>query len=145
MKRILVILLVGLLISTTINVRSNEPHKINPVVYAKGKAKKTKKRHIGAYKSLGKYTLTAYCGCPYCSGNWGNRTSTGKIAKPNHTIAVDPSVIPYGSKIKIGKTVYTAEDCGGGIKGKHIDIFFSNHKDALRFGRRKQKIYIRRK
>ena len=110
-------------------------------VYAKGKPKKVKKRVLSAYKSLGKFTLTAYCGCSKCSGGWESKTATGTKAKAGRTIAVDPKVIPYGTKIKIGKTIYTAEDCGGGIRGKHIDIYFDSHSDAIEFGRQKKKVY----
>ena len=38
---------------------------------------------------LGKYKLTAYCGCKKCSGKWGTRTASGKKAKQGRTIAVD--------------------------------------------------------
>ena len=40
-------------------------------------------------KYLGKYKLTAYCGCRKCSGKWGARTASGKKAKQGRTIAVD--------------------------------------------------------
>ena len=110
-------------------------------VYARGKPKKVKKRFLTVYKSLGKFTLTAYCGCSACSGGWGSKTATGTQAKAGRTIAVDPTVIPYGTKIKIGKNIYTAEDCGGGIKGKHIDIYFDSHSDAVNFGKQKKKVY----
>lgn len=114
---------------------------ITSKIYAKGKPKRVGKKFLSAYKSLGKFTLTAYCGCSSCSGGWGSKTATGTQAKVGRTIAVDPKVIPYGTKIKIGKTIYTAEDCGGGIKGKHIDIYFDNHSDAVEFGRQKKNVY----
>ena len=95
------------------------------------------------WKSLGEYILTAYCPCEKCCGQWANGiTSTGTIAKAGRTIAVDPKVIPYGSQVKIGDTVYTAEDCGGAIKGNDIDIYFDSHQLALEFGRQKQEVYI---
>lgn len=50
-------------------------------------------------------------------------TATGVIAKVNHTIAVDPTVIPYGAQVKINDIIYTAEDCGGAVKGNVIDIY----------------------
>lgn len=91
---------------------------------------------------LGKFKLTAYCGCSKCSGKWGNGTASGTIAKENHTVAVDRKLIPLGTKLKINGTRYLAEDVGGGVKGKHIDIYFKNHKDALKFGLKKnQKVY----
>ena len=36
---------------------------------------------------LGKYKLTAYCGCKKCSGKWGTRTASGKKAKQGRPMA----------------------------------------------------------
>lgn len=55
---------------------------------------------------------------------------------PN-VIAVDPSVIPLGSKVEIpGYGVFIAGDTGGAIKGNKIDIHFSTVQQALSWGRR---------
>lgn len=55
---------------------------------------------------------------------------------PN-VIAVDPSVIPLGSKVEIpGFGVFIAGDTGGAIKGNKIDIHFSTVQQALSWGRR---------
>lgn len=78
--------------------------------------------------------ITAYCPCYACSEGYGRSTATGKRARSGHTIAVDPSIFPYGTKIRIGNRVYTAEDRGGGVKGYHIDIFFDNHSQVRAFG-----------
>ena len=83
---------------------------------------------------LGKFKITYYCPCSKCSGKWGRKTSTGKLAKEGRTIAVDSKVIPYGSKIKIGSKTYVAEDCGGAIKGKRIDVFIESHKKCIKNG-----------
>ncbi len=93
-------------------------------------------------RSLGAFRTTAYCPCRKCSGGWGGRTSTGTIAAANHTISVDPRVIPYGSRIMIGGVVYTAEDCGGGVKGNHIDIFFNTHGETRAYGSRNVEVYL---
>ena len=71
-------------------------------------------------------------------------TSTGAIPKPYHTLAVDPKVIPYGSKVYIPSfnKIFIAEDCGGAIKGKKIDIFLPTRDDCINFGRRDIKIFI---
>ena len=50
------------------------------------------------------------------------------------TIAVDPRVIPYGTKVIIGGHIFTAEDCGGVIQGNHIDIYVNNHAEATALG-----------
>lgn len=58
------------------------------------------------------------------------------------TIAVDPSIIPYGSKVIIGGHVFTAEDCGGAIKGNHIDIYVNSHEEALALGSSNAAVYL---
>lgn len=83
---------------------------------------------------LGSFRLTAYCGCWNCSEGYGNGTATGTIAQPDHTIAVDPEVIPYGSTVYIDGKMYVAEDCGGAIKGNKIDIYHNTHEEAVEFG-----------
>lgn len=84
--------------------------------------------------SLGVFKITHYCPCYYCSGGWGSGTSTGAIATPGRTIAVDPNVIPYGSVVMINGYAYVAEDCGGAIKGNRIDIYVPDHATALALG-----------
>lgn len=93
-------------------------------------------------RSLGTFKLTAYCPCYHCSSGWGRMTSSGKTARPHHTIAVDPNVIAEGTRIRINGETYVAEDVGGGVKGKHIDIFYENHSDALNFGVRYAEVFV---
>ncbi len=93
-------------------------------------------------KSLGTFRTTGYCPCSRCSGKWGKRTSTGAIPRSGHTVAVDPRVIPYGTKLMINGTVYTAEDCGGGVRGKHIDIYYDTHSQAYRHGSRSAEVFL---
>lgn len=70
-------------------------------------------------------------------------TATGTRPKWG-TIAVDPTVIPYGTKVYIPKfdMVFTAEDCGGAIKGNKIDIFMNSKNESYTWGRRNIEIYI---
>ena len=107
---------------------------------------------------MGNFKLTAYCPCTKCCGKWGaNRpvdengytivgTASGARAYANHTIAVDPKVIPYGTKVIIERNgvfyEYVAEDCGGAIKNKRIDVFFDSHSTACEFGVRYGNVYI---
>ena len=83
---------------------------------------------------LGEFKITGYCGCVSCCGKNDCMTATGTHAIQGRTVAVDPSVIPYGSEIIIDGKHYIAEDCGGAINGNRIDIFFNNHTEALDYG-----------
>lgn len=73
------------------------------------------------YAYIGNFNLTVYT--PYES-SWGYKTATGKRSRHLNTCAVDPSVIPYGTIIYINGVEFEAIDCGPGIKGHRIDIFF---------------------
>ncbi|MCR5236906.1 MAG: 3D domain-containing protein [Lachnospiraceae bacterium] len=92
--------------------------------------------------NLGTFTLTAYDACIKCCGKTGGITSTNTHAKSGRTIAVDPSVIPYGSKVMINGNVYIAEDTGSAIKGNKIDIYMDTHEQAVKFGRQTAQVYL---
>lgn len=71
-------------------------------------------------------------------------TSTGTVPTEGTTIAVDPSVIPYGSKVYIPEfdKVFTAEDCGSAIKGNRIDIFMASEAKCNEWGVKNITIYV---
>ena len=81
---------------------------------------------------------TAYtAGCAGCSGI----TATGYRAG-HGIVAVDPRVIPLGTKLYIpGYGPAVAGDTGGAIIGNRIDLGFNSLSDALRFGRRLVTVY----
>lgn len=85
------------------------------------------------YKSLGEFVITHYCACEKCTDGDGI-TAIGTKATEGRTIAVDPEVIPYGTMVVIDGHTYIAEDCGGAIKGRKIDIYMDSHRDALAAG-----------
>ena len=63
-------------------------------------------------------------------------TSSGIPVGPG-IVAVDPAVIPLGTRLSIpGYGHGIAADTGGGIRGAHIDLWFSSHAEALAWGRR---------
>lgn len=78
---------------------------------------------------------------------WGI-TASGTRARPG-TVAVDPRVIPLGTKLYVESLDGTkdygfaiAEDVGGAIKGMRIDLFFNTATEVRNFGRRDVKVYI---
>ncbi|MED4214610.1 LysM peptidoglycan-binding domain-containing protein [Priestia megaterium] len=86
---------------------------------------------------------TAYtANCAGCSGT--TATGVNLKANPNQkVIAVDPSVIPLGSKVYVeGYGEAVAADTGGAIKGNRIDVFVPAEGDAQQFGRKSVKITV---
>lgn len=73
----------------------------------------------------------------------GTITSTGTSPRWG-VIAVDPRVIPYGTRVYIPQfnMTFVAEDCGGAIKGNKIDIFMGSEAQCRSWGRRTIDIQI---
>lgn len=97
---------------------------------------------------LGEFTLTAYCPGRCCCGKWASGyTATGTLATEGRTIAVDPKVIPYGAHVLLiwpdgTQHSYIAEDCGSGVNGNRIDVFFNDHQTARVFGMQSAMAYL---
>lgn len=91
---------------------------------------------------LGRFKLTAYSG----SHQKHTRipvTASGKVAAAGRSVAVDPRVIRMGSKIEIdGLGRRVAEDTGGKIKGKIIDVYVASVPIARLFGVRYANVAI---
>ena len=88
-----------------------------------------------------KMVATAYV--PFCSGCSGI-TKLGLHAG-HGVVAVDPNVIPLGSRLYVpGYGNAVAGDTGGAIHGNRIDLGFDNLGEALRFGRRPITVYVLR-
>lgn len=104
---------------------------IQTVVYAKQQVTLTREHHIPDV------LLTAYEASEVSCGNSADGiTKTGTRVVAGRTIAVDPSLIPLGSKVVINGHTYTAEDVGGAVKGHHIDIYMNTVSECMSFGKR---------
>lgn len=72
----------------------------------------------------------------------GYRTATGKNPAVG-MVAVDPRVIPMGSKLYVEGYGYAhAADTGGAVKGDRIDVFMERYDQCMQWGRRKVKVYL---
>ncbi|RBP07967.1 3D domain-containing protein [Rossellomorea aquimaris] len=86
---------------------------------------------------------TAYtASCEGCSGT--TATGVNLLENPDaKVIAVDPNVIPLGSKVYVeGYGYATAEDTGGAIKGNRIDVFIPSKDQAVDWGRKSVNVKI---
>ena len=87
------------------------------------------------------FTATAYCPHECCNGKWAGKTATGKdmdyyTSRNINIVAVDPEIIPLGTKIQYQGKEYLAADVGRLIKGKKIDVLLPDHKSTIIFGKK---------
>ena len=100
---------------------------------------------ILTYTQSEQYKATAYT---HTDAGCDMTTATGTTVRKG-TVAVDPRVIPYGTRMFIvtndGSYVYglaTAEDCGGAIKGNRLDLYFPTDGECWQFGVRAATVYF---
>lgn len=98
-----------------------------------------------------KITVNASAYEPYnCGGDGRGITASGLKAKFG-VVAVDPKVIPLGTKLYIESTddgaswtygYCIAADTGGAIKGNRIDLCYNTRSECIQFGRRSANVYV---
>lgn len=97
-------------------------------------------------KSWGRrFTVTKYIprSPAYGKSNDGLTATMTKADPESRIIAVDPTLIPYGSWVWIEDMGwYRAEDCGSAIKGFRLDILTATEDDAMRFGRQDRFVIV---
>ena len=94
---------------------------------------------------IGNYKMTHYCTekRKHICGTGTGLTATGTQVTAGRTIAVDPSVIPYGTKVYIeGYGWRVAEDCGGAVDGRHIDVAVETHSQAISMGTKTSGVWL---
>lgn len=98
---------------------------------------------------LGEFTITHYCCEKYehICGTGDGITASGTEVTPYRSCAVDPDVIPLGSKVILymedGRILrYIAEDTGGAIDGNRIDLALPTHEEALQAGITTASVYV---
>ena len=87
----------------------------------------------GGTRNSDVFTITTYCPCAVCNSSYSG-TATGTQVTPGRTVAVDPAVIPLGTRLYIdGVGWRVAEDTGGAVKGYIIDLAVSEHSEFDKF------------
>ena len=80
------------------------------------------------------FVATAYC--------LTGKTATGPRAGPG-TVAVDPKVIPLGSRVHVsGYGWAVARDTGRAIKGRRVDVWLASRKACRRWGRQTVRVRV---
>ena len=91
------------------------------------------------YSNVMSMEATAYLPA---DGNGAGITATG-VRATYGVVAVDPRIIPLGSKVYIpGYGVALAADTGGAIRGYRIDLCMESYSQAMQFGRRNVTVYV---
>ena len=115
-------------------IKTGQTNLVNNSSQSNNKQEITSSSEVKGARTM-KVVATAYTG--YSTTSTGQKPVWG-------TIAVDPRVIPYGTKVYIpqfGRT-FIANNTGGAIKGNKIDIFMNTKKDCYNWGRRTIEIQI---
>lgn len=91
--------------------------------------------------ALGTFKLTFYTGA---ADEGGSVTAMGTPVTPWYTVAVDPRVIPLGSKLRIEgyNGIFVAQDTGSAIRGSILDIAVGSKSEANRLGIQYRKVYL---
>lgn len=86
---------------------------------------------------------TGYCPCAKCNYPYSGKPSYLGYPLKKGIVAVDPRVIPMGSKLYIeGYGSAIAADQGNAIKGNRVDLCFSTHQQALNWGIKKVQVTV---
>ena len=95
------------------------------------------------YRERLQMEATAYYPGPESTGKYADGLTAIGIRAGHGVVAVDPRVIPLGTRLYIpGYGLAIAGDVGGAIKGRRIDLGFSTLREALHFGRRTVTVYV---
>ncbi|MED2330312.1 cell wall-binding protein EntB [Bacillus thuringiensis] len=130
--------------------KAKEEEKAREIAKAKEeeKAREVSKNNIESAKRELTVVATAYTADPSENGTYGGRVLTAMghdlTANPNmRIIAVDPKVIPLGSKVWVeGYGEAIAGDTGSAIKGNRIDVLMGSKSKAMNWGRQTVKVKI---
>ncbi|MGF2782988.1 SH3 domain-containing protein [Bacillus cereus] len=130
--------------------KSKEEEKAREIAKAKEeeRAKEASKNNIQSAKRELTVVATAYTADPSENGTYGGRVLTAMghdlTANPNmRIIAVDPKIIPLGSKVWVeGYGEAIAGDTGSAIKGNRIDVLMGSKSKAMNWGRQTVKVKI---
>lgn len=132
------------------NIKNREAHDnlhqsvMNRSVQTIATKPEIKKEKKPVWKLLGTFNVSAYCPKNCCCGRFADYRTATMTNALTKGIAVDPSKIKLGSTLFIrGYGIAIADDVGGKIKGNKIDLRFRTHKEALNFGRKYLKVYIK--
>jgi len=112
------------------------------------KAKEESKNNVQSAKRELTVVATAYTADPSENGTYGGRVLTAMghdlTANPDmRIIAVDPKIIPLGSKVWVeGYGEAIAGDTGSAIKGNRIDVLMGSKSKAMNWGRQTVKVKI---
>ncbi len=132
--------------NTSKHTEKSTPNQSDQQKSKDSKSKDTSSKTPSKYEDVLDITATAYAPGAHDNDQWGDKTYLGTQIRPG-VVAVDPDVIPLGSRLYIqypnGHGEYAvAEDTGGAIKGNRIDIAKTSVDKAQDFGMKDVKVFV---
>lgn len=103
------------------------------------------------YTDLGIYTITGYCACEKCCGEWAKNRPDGVIYGAEGTelingVSVANNGFPFGTRLFIegwGEVIVQDRTAGwvnDKYNGKILDIYFDSHEQAVEFAKREMNV-----
>jgi 3D (Asp-Asp-Asp) domain-containing protein len=127
------------LVSTESGINAeSKPHQPDDVTKKPSKNSETKGRRTAKWKNL-RMRVTAYCPCQKCCGKYSDGiTACGHKIQPGDTFVAADKQYAFGTEMLIpgynNNQPVKVLDRGGAIKGNRLDVFFSSHEEALKWG-----------
>lgn len=120
-------------------VKETNTKEMVPTIIKEGTREVEASRGTSRYRQVLTMEATAYLPS---DGGGNGITASGMVARRG-VVAVDPSVIPLGTRLYIpGYGEAVAGDTGGSIRGHRIDLVMESYSEAMNFGRRSVEVYV---
>lgn len=99
--------------------------------------------HSMSFDAMTNLIVTAYCACRLCCGASADGVTASGVEPVQGVTVAAPRAVPFGTRVHIeGIGWRTVQDRTARRYDGRFDVYFTRHRDAVRFGKRKLKVTI---